>query len=52
MKLVQLKLSNFRCFKYDITPFRTRKADVFDNRLIFGDNLLALKALEREFAIL
>ncbi len=31
-------------------PFRTGKADVFDNRLIFGDNLLALKALEQEFA--
>ncbi|GMO58004.1 MAG: site-specific DNA-methyltransferase [Termitinemataceae bacterium] len=26
-----------------------RKADIFDNRLIFGDNLLALKALEQEF---
>lgn len=24
--------------------------DIFDNRLIFGDNLLALKALEREFS--
>ena len=24
--------------------------DVFDNRLVFGDNLLALKALEQEFA--
>lgn len=24
--------------------------DQFDNRLIFGDNLLALKALEQEFA--
>ncbi len=24
--------------------------DVFDNRLIFGDKLLALKALEQEFA--
>ena len=24
--------------------------DIFDNRLIFGDNLLALKALEQEFA--
>jgi adenine-specific DNA-methyltransferase len=23
--------------------------DIFDNRLIFGDNLLALKALEQEF---
>jgi adenine-specific DNA-methyltransferase len=30
-------------------PFRTGKADVFDNRLIFGDNLLALKALEQDF---
>jgi adenine-specific DNA-methyltransferase len=26
------------------------KNDIFDNRLIFGDNLLALKALEAEFA--
>ncbi len=25
--------------------------DIFDNRLIFGDNLLALKALGQEFAI-
>lgn len=25
------------------------KGDLFDNRLIFGDNLLALKALEQEF---
>jgi adenine-specific DNA-methyltransferase len=24
--------------------------DIFDNRLIFGDNLLALKALEQEFS--
>jgi len=31
-------------------PFRTGKADLFDNRLILGDNLLALKALEWEFA--
>ena len=30
--------------------FRTGKNDQFDNRLIFGDNLLALKALEQEFA--
>jgi adenine-specific DNA-methyltransferase len=30
-------------------PFRTGKNDLFDNRLIFGDNLLALKALEQEF---
>ena len=28
---------------------RTGPADIFDNRLIFGDNLLALKALEAEF---
>ena len=27
--------------------FRTGNNDLFDNRLIFGDNLLALKALER-----
>ncbi|MFH1708243.1 MAG: site-specific DNA-methyltransferase [Planctomycetota bacterium] len=31
-------------------PFRAGKNDIFDNRLIFGDNLLALKALEQEFA--
>ena len=29
---------------------RVSEHDVFDNRLIFGDNLLALKALEAEFA--
>jgi adenine-specific DNA-methyltransferase len=29
---------------------RVSVADIFDNRLIFGDNLLALKALEAEFA--
>jgi adenine-specific DNA-methyltransferase len=28
---------------------RVTEHDIFDNRLIFGDNLLALKALEREF---
>lgn len=28
---------------------RTSENDIFDNRLIFGDNLLALKALESEF---
>ncbi len=31
-------------------PRRVTESDVFDNRLIFGDNLLALKALETEFA--
>jgi adenine-specific DNA-methyltransferase len=31
-------------------PFRASDRDLFDNRLIFGDNLLALKALEQEFA--
>lgn len=31
-------------------PHRVTKKDTFDNRLIFGDNLLALKALEHEFA--
>ena len=29
--------------------FRRNGLDTFDNRLIFGDNLLALKALEQEF---
>lgn len=29
---------------------RVSEEDRFDNRLIFGDNLLALKALEQEFA--
>jgi adenine-specific DNA-methyltransferase len=29
---------------------RVSPDDIFDNRLIFGDNLLALKALEQEFA--
>jgi adenine-specific DNA-methyltransferase len=28
---------------------RVSDADIFDNRLIYGDNLLALKALEQEF---
>jgi adenine-specific DNA-methyltransferase len=31
-------------------PRRVSEEDSFDNRLIFGDNLLALKALEQEFA--
>lgn len=30
--------------------YRISENDLFDNRLIFGDNLLALKALEQEFA--
>ena len=29
---------------------RVTESDIFDNRLIFGDNLLALNALEQEFA--
>lgn len=29
---------------------RVDESDIFDNRLIFGDNLLALKALEQEFS--
>src|SRR6056297_800414 len=29
---------------------RVTDDDIFDNRLIFGDNLLALKALEQEFS--
>jgi len=31
-------------------PQRVTENDLFDNRLIFGDNLLALKALEQEYA--
>jgi adenine-specific DNA-methyltransferase len=31
-------------------PHRVSKNDIFDNILIHGDNLLALKALEQEFA--
>jgi adenine-specific DNA-methyltransferase len=31
-------------------PHRVTDRDLFDNRLVFGDNLLALKALEQEFA--
>jgi adenine-specific DNA-methyltransferase len=31
-------------------PHRVTDNDLFDNRLVFGDNLLALKALEQEFA--
>jgi adenine-specific DNA-methyltransferase len=29
---------------------RVSESDIFDNQLIYGDNLLALKALEQEFA--
>ncbi|MEA3644090.1 MAG: DNA methyltransferase, partial [Lamprobacter sp.] len=29
---------------------RVRENDIFDNKLIFGDNLLALKALEQDYA--
>ena len=29
---------------------RHSETDIFNNRLIFGDNLLALKALEQEFS--
>ncbi|MGL6077100.1 MAG: site-specific DNA-methyltransferase [Fimbriiglobus sp.] len=32
-----------------VAAARVTPADLFDNRLIFGDNLLALKALEAEF---
>jgi len=32
-----------------LAQHRVSKKDIFDNRLIFGDNLLALKALEQEF---
>ncbi len=30
-------------------PHRVTDKDIFDNKLIFGDNLLALKALEQDF---
>lgn len=30
-------------------PMRVSKDDIFDNKLIFGDNLLALKALESDY---
>jgi adenine-specific DNA-methyltransferase len=33
-----------------VAAARVTANDLFDNRLIFGDNLLALKALEAEFA--
>lgn len=33
-----------------VAPHRVSDTDLFDNRLIFGDNLLALKALEQELA--
>jgi adenine-specific DNA-methyltransferase len=32
-----------------LAAHRVSDRDIFDNRLIFGDNLLALKALEQEF---
>jgi adenine-specific DNA-methyltransferase len=35
--------------KFYHAPHRVTDHDLFDNRLIFGDNLLALKALEQEF---
>lgn len=31
-------------------PHKVTENDLFDNRLIFGDNLLALRALEQEFS--
>ena len=31
-------------------PEKVSRDDLFDNRLIFGDNLLALKALEQELS--
>jgi adenine-specific DNA-methyltransferase len=35
--------------KYYHAAHRVSESDIFDNRLIFGDNLLALKALEQQF---
>ncbi|MCS6265138.1 MAG: site-specific DNA-methyltransferase [Nitrospira sp.] len=37
------------CEKSYHASHRVTDHDIFDNRLIFGDNLLALKALEQEF---
>lgn len=37
------------CAKSYHASQRVSDGDIFDNRLIFGDNLLALKALEQEF---
>ena len=31
-------------------PYRVSDDDIFDNKVIFGDNLLALKALEQEYS--
>lgn len=31
-------------------PAKVTENDIFNNKLIFGDNLLALKALERDYA--
>ena len=33
-----------------LAPHRVGEDDLFDNKLIFGDNLLALKALEQNYA--
>jgi len=38
------------CEKSYHATHRVTDHDIFDNRLVFGDNLLALKALEQEFA--
>ena len=35
--------------KSHVAPVRHGRRDIFDNMLIFGDNLLALRALEQEF---
>ena len=31
---------------------RVKEEDIFDNKLIFGDNLLALKALEQDLSLI
>jgi len=36
--------------KSHLAPHRVGESDLFDNKLIFGDNLFALKALEQEYA--
>jgi adenine-specific DNA-methyltransferase len=47
-KLEPQFLQEEREFSYH-PDFRMDNSDISDNRLIFGDNLLALKALEQEF---
>src|SRR5664280_2445024 len=53
LELVWIGKQNRPRLESRILPYhaarRVTPQDLFDNRLIFGDNLLALKALEQEF---